>query len=99
MNPNNKTDSYIPALAKTALDMPPLWGRLISVSPEEAEFLSHFEIPQGRVLALSFDLGRASFEDVRARVKTALRDSDGYYNYVLVFLDETQRGLLKAAIS
>ena len=97
MNPN-KADTYIPALVKTSLDMPPLWGRLTSVSPQEAELLSHFEIPAGRVVALTFELGRAAFEDVRARVKTALRDGDGYYNYALVFIDETQRGLIKAAI-
>ena len=79
--------------------MPPLWGRLTSISPTEAEFLSHFEVPAGRVLALSFDLGRSAFEDVRARIRTALRDGDGYYNYALVFMDETQRGLIKDAIS
>lgn len=97
MNPN-KADTYIPALAKTALDMPPLWGRLTALSPTEAEFLSHFELPAGRVLALSFELGRGAFEDVRARIETALRDGDGYYNYRLVFLDPAQSALIKAAL-
>lgn len=98
MSPSN-ADTFIPALARTSLDMPPLWGRLISVSPQEAEFLSHFEIPSGRVIALSFELGRGSFEDVRASIKTALRDGDGYYNYRLVFIDPAQRDLIKTAIS
>lgn len=98
MNPD-KADNYIPALAKTALDMPPLWGRLTSISPSEAEFLSHFELPAGRMLALSFDLGRGCFEDIRARITTALRDKDGYYNYALVFVDQAQRDQLKAAIA
>jgi hypothetical protein len=95
----NKADTFIPALAKTSLEMPPLWGRLISLSPQEAEFLSHFELPSGRIIALSFELGRAPFEDIRARIRTALRDSDGYYNYALVFIDPAQSELIKAAIN
>lgn len=94
----NKAEIYIPALAKTSLDMPPLWGRLISLSPEGAEFLSHFELPAGRILALTFELGRAEFPDIRARIKTALRDGDGYYNYALVFIDQAQSALLRAAL-
>lgn len=98
MNPDS-SDTFIPALARTALDMPPLWGRLTSVSPEEAELLSHFELPAGRVLALSFELGGVPFEEVRAKIKTALRDRDGYYNYLLIFLDPAQKALVRAAIS
>jgi len=94
----NKADSYIPAVLKTALDLPPLWGRLSFLSPLDAELVSHFELPEGKMLALTFELGRASFEDVRARIKKAARDADGYYNYVLVFLDPAQTALLKAAI-
>ena len=86
-------------LAKTALDMPPLWGRLTAISPQEAEFLSHFELPAGKMLAISFELGRCSFEDIRARIKTVLRDKDGYYDYVLVFVDPAQSALLKDAIT
>lgn len=93
-----KADHFIPALASTSLDMPPLWGRLVSISPDGAEFLSHFELPAGRMLALSFEAGRGNFEDVRARIKTALRDADGYYNYELVFVDRAQRDLLKTAL-
>lgn len=95
----NKADSFIPALAKTALDLPPLWGRLTALSPDDAEFLSHFELPAGKMLALSFELGGAAFEDVRARIKTALRDADGYYNYALVFTAPDQRELLRSAIT
>lgn len=98
MNPN-KADTYIPAVIKTSLDLPPLWGRLSFLSPERAELVSHFDYPEGKVLALSFELGRAGFEDIRARVKKALRDPDGYYNYSLVFLDPSQSQLLKDAIS
>ena len=94
----NKAETYIPALAKTSLDMPPLWGRLISLAPERADFLSHFELPAGRIIALTFELGHAEFPDIRARIKTALRDSDGYYNYALVFLDQRQSALLRAAL-
>ncbi len=63
----NKADTRIPAVIKTSLDLPPLWGRLALLSPEEAELVSHFEFPGGKVLALTFELGRGSFEDVRAR--------------------------------
>ncbi|MDD2804647.1 MAG: hypothetical protein PHV33_03770 [Elusimicrobiales bacterium] len=98
MNPN-KADGYIPAVLKTSLDLPPLWGRLSFLSPLDAELVSHFELPEGKVLALTFELGRASFEEVRARIKKAARDADGYYNYALVFLDPAQTALLKAAIA
>lgn len=98
MNPN-KADNYIPAVIKTSLDLPPLWGRLAFLSPGEAELVSHFELPAGKVVALTFELGRATFEDLRARIKKALRDSEGYYNYSLVFLDPAQSELLKAAIA
>ena len=95
----NRTDTYIPTVIKTSLDLPPLWGRLSFLSPERAELVSHFDYPEGKVLALSFELGRAGFEDVRARIKKALRDADGYYNYSLVFLDPAQAEQLRAAIS
>lgn len=80
-------------------DLPALWGRLAFLSPGEAELVSHFELPEGKMVALTFELGRASFEDIRARIKKALRDGDGYYNYLLVFLDPAQSELLKAAIA
>ncbi|HCC46971.1 MAG TPA: hypothetical protein DEQ38_02455 [Elusimicrobia bacterium] len=95
----NKADSCIPAVIKTSLDLPPLWGRLAFLSPLDGELVSHFELPEGKVLALTFELGRASFEDIRARIKKALRDPHGYYNYSLVFLDPAQSDLLKAAIN
>jgi len=95
----NSADSWIPAEIKTSLDLPPLWGRLGTLSPGEAELVSHFELPEGKVLALSFELGRAPFTDVRARIKKALRDGDGYYNYSLIFLDPAQSELLRAAIA
>ncbi len=98
MNPN-KADNYIPAVIKTSLDLPPLWGRLAFLSPGEAELVSHFELPAGKVVALTFELGRAPFEDIRARINKALRDRDGYYNYSLVFLDPAQSELLKSAIA
>lgn len=98
MNPN-KADNFIPTVIKTSLDLPPLWGRLAFLSPGEAELVSHFELPAGKVVALTFELGRAPFEDIRARIKKALRDSEGYYNYSLIFLDPAQSELLRAAIA
>jgi len=95
----NKADHFIPVVIKTSLDLPPLWGRLSFLSPDEAELVSHFELPEGRVVALTFELGRAAFEDIRARIKKALRDSDGYYNYSLSFLDPAQSGPIKSAIA
>ncbi len=94
----SRADNFIPAVIKTSLDLPPLWGRLIFLSPGEAELVSHFELPGGKVVALTFELGRGSFEDIRARIKKVLRDGDGYYNYSLVFLDPAQSELLKSAI-
>ena len=95
----NRTDSFIPAAVKLPGDLPPLWGRLAFLSPVEAELVSHFKLPRGKTVELSFELGRAPFEALRARVKTALRDGDGYYNYCLVFLDPAQSALLKYAIT
>lgn len=97
MNPN-KTDSQIPVVITTSLDLPPLWGRLAALSPAEAELVSHFELPAGKMVALAFELGGAGFEDVRARIKRAARDADGYYNYELAFVDPAQSALLKSAI-
>jgi hypothetical protein len=98
MNPNS-ADNFIPAEARTSLDIPPLWGRFVSVSPEEAEFLSQFELPAGRMLTLSFELGGIAFEHVRARIKTVLRDGDGYYNYLLIFADQEQKNSIRAALN
>lgn len=95
----NRTDQYIPAELKSAQDLPPLWGRLSFLSPLDAELVSHFEYPEGKTLLLSFELGRAAFADIRARIKKAARDSDGYHNYSLVFLDPAQSELLRAAIA
>ncbi len=95
----NRADSYIPALAATRLDLPPAWGRLTSLSPQEAEFLSQFELPAGRELALDFDLGGAGFSAVTAVIKTRLRDKDGYFHYRLVFSDTAQRELLRQALA
>ncbi len=86
-------------MIKTSLDLPPLWGRLSMISPQEAELVSHFELPAGKMVALTFELGRAPFEDIRARIKAALKDADGYFNYSLLFLDPAQSALLKAAIA
>ena len=86
-------------MIKTSLDLPPLWGRLSFLSPAEAELVSHFELPKGKILALTFELGRAPFEDIRARIRKVLKDADGYYNYSLVFLDAAQSELLRAAIA
>lgn len=94
----NKADSRIPVVITTSLDLPPLWGRLAALSPTEAELVSHFELPAGKMVALSFDLGGAGFEDVRARIRKAARDADGYYNYELEFADPAQSALLKSAI-
>lgn len=95
----NSADSYIPAEIKTSLDLPPLWGRLVSLAADRAELLSHFEFPAGKVLALTFELGGAAFTDVRARVDAAARDADGYYNYDLAFTDRAQADLLRAAMA
>ncbi|MHB0995481.1 MAG: hypothetical protein ACYC2I_03825 [Elusimicrobiales bacterium] len=95
----NSADSYIPAEIKTSLDLPPLWGRLTALCADRAELLSHFEFPEGRTLALTFEFGGAAFPDVRARITAAARDADGYYNYELSFTDRAQSDLLRAAIT
>lgn len=96
MNPG-KNYILIPVIIKTSLDLPPLWGRLTRLSPLGAELVSQFELQEGRVITLSFEL-RGAFEDIRARIGAALRDGDGYFSYSLVFLDPSQSALLKAAI-
>ncbi|MDA8131689.1 MAG: hypothetical protein M0011_09325 [Elusimicrobia bacterium] len=93
----NKTAS-IPAEIKTSLDLPPLWGRLGFLSPEEAEVISHFELRTGKIVALGFELGRARFEEVRGRIDKAMRDGDGYFTYSISFLAPEQRALIRTAI-
>lgn len=95
----NSADSYLPAEIKTSPDVPPLWGRLTSLSPGGAELLSHFEFPSGKLLALTFGLGGTVFSEVRARITAAARDADGYYNYSLSFTDRAQAEGLRAAIA
>lgn len=94
----NSADSYIPAEIRTSLDLPPLWGRLVSLAADRAVLLSRFEFPEGKVVALTFDLGGAVFREVRARITAAARDADGYYDYELVFTDRAQSDLLRAAV-
>lgn len=95
----NSADSFIPAEIKSSPDLPPLWGRLTSLSPGGAELLSHFEFPAGKALALTFVLGGTAFAEVRARIAAAARDADGYYNYSLSFTDRAQAEGLRAAIA
>ena len=94
----NQSDSFIPVVIKTSLDLPPLWGRLTRLAPLEAELSSQFELSAGRVVALSFEL-HGNFEDIRARITTASKDVDGYFNYCLVFLDPSQSALLKLTLA
>ena len=94
----NRNNDLIPVIIKTSLDLPPLWGRLIRLSPDNADLASQFELASGRVLALSFELGGKNFEDIRARINRALRDRDGYFNYSLTFLDPAQSDALRSAI-
>ena len=93
----NQSETFIPVLIRSSLEPAQLWGRLTRLSPQEAELTSQFELAPGRTVTLSFEL-RGAFEDIRARVKTALRDSDGYFSYSLIFLDPVQSSLLSAAI-
>jgi len=93
-----KADLFIPAEARASLEMPPFWGRLTALAPQCAIFLSHFEVPAGRLLVLSFELGRGGFAEVRARIRSARRDPDGYFGYELDFVDAAQRAALKAAL-
>ena len=98
MKKSPNSAASIPAEIKTSLDLPPLWGRLAFLSPEEAEVISHFELPEGRVLALTFELAGSAFEDVRGRIKKAVRDADGYFSYSVTFLAREQRALLRTAL-
>lgn len=89
----------VPAEIRTSLDLPPLWGRLAFLSPEEAEVVSRFEIRKGRIIALSFELGLSRFEEVRGRVESSMRDGDGYFTYSVSFLAPEQSALIRAAIA
>ena len=94
----NRNNDFIPVVIKTSLDLPPLWGRLVRLSPDDADLQSQFELAAGRVLALSFELGDKSFEDIRARISRALRDGTGYFNYSLALLDPAQSAALRSAL-
>ena len=94
----NRNNDFIPVIITTSLDLPPLWGRLVRLSPENADLASQFELAPGRVLALAFELGGKGFEDFRARISRAVRDSDGYFNYSLTFMDPAQADALRSAM-
>ena len=94
----NRNNEFIPVIITTSLDLPPLWGRLVRLSPDDADLASQFELASGRVLALSFELGGKGYEDIRARIGRALRDRDGYFNYSLTFLDPAQSAALRSAM-
>lgn len=93
----NQSETFIPVTIQNSLNAAALWGRLVRLSPQEAELTSQFELSSGRVITLTFEL-RGTFEDIRARIKTARRDGDGYFSYSLIFLDPAQSALLAAAI-
>ncbi len=94
----NRNDLLIPAVVRASPELPELWGRLASLSPQEAELITQFGLPAGRVVTLSFEFAGEKFEDVRARVTRAPRDPDGYYACALAFLDAGQRDALRAAV-
>ena len=81
---------YIPVVIKTSLDLPPLWGRLVRLWPEGAELISKFEIKKGRIIALYFELGGNDYEDIRAAITGAAKESSGYFVYKLAFKDSNQ---------
>lgn len=91
----NRTREFIPAVIRTSLDSPPLWGRILAISPESIELTSKFEYRKGRVMALSFELGGETLEDVRGAVSAAVKDGCGYYTYRLELSDPSQRKALR----
>jgi hypothetical protein len=94
----NSADSYIPAEILFSPAEPPLWGRLLSLSPEGAVLLSRFELRGIKAVKLAFGLGRASFTGLRAGITAAARDADGWYEYSLSFRDPGGREQLRAAM-
>lgn len=90
----NRTKEFIPAVIRTSLDSPPLWGRILAISPESVELTSKFEYRKGRVMALSFELGGEMLEDVRGAVSAAVKDGCGYYTYRIKLSDHNQQKAL-----
>lgn len=93
-NTINRTKEFIPAVIRTSLDSPPLWGRILAVSPEVIELTSKFEYKKGGVLALSFELGGEALEDIRGAVKDAVKDGCGYFTYRVKLSDHNQQKAL-----
>lgn len=90
----NRTKEFIPAVIRTSLDSPPLWGRILAISPDSVELTSKFEYKPGRVMALSFELGGETLEDIRGAVSAAVKDGCGYYTYRLKLSDRGQQKAL-----
>ncbi|MBU2574085.1 MAG: hypothetical protein KKH28_08430 [Elusimicrobia bacterium] len=93
-NGNFRVREFIPAVIRTSLDLPPLWGRILAICPETIELMSKFEYKKGRVLALSFELGGEALEDIRGAITAAVKDGCGYFSYRIKLSDHNQQKAL-----
>ena len=90
----NRNKEFIPAIIRTSLDLPPLWGRVLAISPVSIELMSKYEYKKGRVLALSFELGGEALEDIRGAITAAQKDGCGYFSYTIKLSDHNQQKAL-----
>ncbi|MBI4800996.1 MAG: hypothetical protein HY796_00565 [Elusimicrobia bacterium] len=93
-NSISRVREFIPAVIRTSLDLPPLWGRILAISPETIELMSKFEYKKGRALALSFELGGESLEELRGAITGAIKDGCGYFLYRIKLSDRNQQKAL-----
>jgi len=96
-----KTSAFVPVLLGFSPEAArqDAWGRLITLTSGGAELSTVVRLVKGEGVLLSFELGGASFEGVRARVEHAEDDQDGHRLAELRFLDEVQRRSLAKVLT
>jgi hypothetical protein len=87
----NRSKEYIPASIRVSLEESPFWGRLLAISPDRLELMSQFRFKKKKMLALGFELGGETFEEVRGTIGDVLKDPCGYFHYSITLSDSTQQ--------
>jgi hypothetical protein len=75
------------------------WGRLTALSPRAARLETLGPLPGPVFMAVSFQLGAESFEDLSCRATRVEKDEDGYYavDFEFLLLEDIRR--LQEAVS
>jgi len=97
MSPNRDKE-YIPVSIRISLEESPFWGRILAINSDKIEIMSQFKFKQGKMTALGFELDGEKLEDIRGAVSGAIKDSCGYFHYIIKLTDHNQQKTLLAKL-